>query len=139
MTFNPDGMDLRPCRQSAPSARLVLEGNEPAEAVMRALVYQGHGQKAWEEVPGPVGLSAITGAWLYSPSHVVAIDLSDARLHAAKQFGADIIVSNSREDPLSAIKELTGRLDLDEFDQAYDVFARAADTHALKVVLTRGE
>ena len=150
---------------------------------------------------GPVGLAAITGARLYSPSHIVAIDLSDTRLHAAKQFGADITVNNSREDPLSVIKELTGRLgadvaieavgvhgeaatlhleelwtrditittglvdtsstptlmrlvsngqidatkfvthhfDLDEFDQAYDVFARAADTSALKVVLTRGE
>src|SRR5216110_152136 len=29
---------------------------------------------------GPVGLSAITGARLFSPSHIVAIDLSDARL-----------------------------------------------------------
>jgi alcohol dehydrogenase len=374
-------MDLRPCRQPAPSARLVLEDNEPVEAVMRALVYHGPGQKAWEEVPdpeitddgdvivrvdatticgtdlhilkgdvpavhkgrilgheavgtieeagdgvrrlcpgdrvlvscisacgscrycrearygqclegggwilghkvdgtqaeyvrvpyadlstfripdgvsdeevlmladilptgyevgvlaggvrpgdvvavvgaGPVGLSAITCARLFSPSHIVAIDLSDARLHAAKQFGADVTVNNSREDPLSVIKDLTGRLgadvaieavgvpasfelavslarpggrianigvhgeaatlhleeqwirditittglvdtsstptlmrlittgqidagqfithhfDLDEFDQAYDVFARAADTHALKVVLTRGE
>ena len=171
---------------------------------------------------GPVGLSAITGARLFSPSHVVAIDLSDTRLEAAKQFGADITVNSSREDPLSVIKDLTGRLGadvsieaagvpasfelavkmarpggrianigvhgeaaalhleeqwsrditittglvdtsstptlmrlittgqidarrfithhfgLDEFDQAYDVFARAADTSALKVVLTRG-
>src|SRR6516165_1051253 len=170
---------------------------------------------------GPVGLAAITGARLYSPSHIVAIDLSDTRLHAAKQFGADITVNNSREDPLSVIKELTGRLGadvaieavgvpatfelavklarpggrianigvhgepailhleeqwirnitittglvdaystgtllrlltshhidasrfithrfaLDEFDQAYDVFGRAAETGALKVVLTR--
>ena len=49
---------------------------------------------------GPVGLAAITGARLYSPSHIVAIDLSDARLEAAKQFGADITVNSSREDPL---------------------------------------
>ena len=172
---------------------------------------------------GPVGLSAITGARLFSPSHIVAIDLSDARLEAAKQFGADITVNNTREDPLSVIKELTGRLgadvaieavgvpasfelavslarpggrianigvhgeaatlhleeqwirditittglvdtsstptlmrlittgqidarqfithhfDLDEIEEAYDVFARAADTKALKVVLTQGE
>ena len=39
---------------------------------------------------GPVGLAAITGARLFSPSHIVAIDLSDARLEAAKQFGADV-------------------------------------------------
>jgi alcohol dehydrogenase len=150
----------------------------------------------------------------------VAIDRSDARLDAAKQFGADVTVNNSREDPLAVIRELTGRLgadvsieavgtpatfelavklirpcgrianigvhgqaatlhledewlkditlttglvdtsstptlmhllttgqidakrfvthhfSLDEFDEAYDVFTRAADTGALKVVLS---
>jgi alcohol dehydrogenase len=171
---------------------------------------------------GPVGLSAITGAQLYSPSHIVAIDLSDARLEAAKHFGADVVVNNSGEDPLAVIGKLTGglgadvaieavglpasfelavglvrpggrianigvhgdaatlhledqwirditittglvdasstpalmrlistgqidakrfithRFGLDEFEEAYDVFARAADTGALKVVLSRG-
>jgi alcohol dehydrogenase len=62
---------------------------------------------------GPVGLSAITSARLFSPSHVVAIDLSDARLEAAKHFGADVTVNNSREDPLAVIKDLTGRLGAD--------------------------
>jgi alcohol dehydrogenase len=32
---------------------------------------------------------------------------------------------------------ITHRFALDEFDQAYDIFARAADTGALKVVLSR--
>jgi alcohol dehydrogenase len=170
---------------------------------------------------GPVGLSAITSARLFSPSHIVAIDVSDARLEAAKHFGADLTVNNSREDPLAVMKELTGRMGadvsieavgtpatfelavklarpggrianigvhgeaitlhleeqwtrditittgladtsstptlmrlvangqidakrfithrfgLDEFEEAYDVFARAADTGALKVVLSR--
>ena len=170
---------------------------------------------------GPVGLSAIMGARLYSPSHIVAIDMADARLEAAKQFGADITVNNSSEDPLEVVRSLTdglgadvtieavgvpatfelavslvrpgGRIanigvhgepatlhleeqwirnitittglvdaystatllrlltsnqidtgrfithhfPLDEFDEAYDVFGRAADTGALKVVLTR--
>jgi alcohol dehydrogenase len=170
---------------------------------------------------GPVGLAAITGAQMFSPSHIVAIDLSDARLEAAKHFGADVTVNDSRENPLSVIKNLTGRLGadvsieavgtpatfelavklvrpggrianvgvhgapatldledlwikditittglvdtystptllrlvasgqinakrfithhfgLDEFDEAYDVFGRAADTGALKVVLSR--
>ena len=49
---------------------------------------------------GPIGLSAIMGARLFSPSHIVAIDLADARLEAAKQFGADVTVNNGREDPL---------------------------------------
>jgi len=170
---------------------------------------------------GPVGLSAIMGASLFSPSHIVAIDLADSRLEAAKRFGADITVNNGRQDPLEVIRSLTGGLGadvtieavgvpatfelavalsrpggrianigvhgepatlhleeqwirnitittglvdaystptllrlltsrhidagrfithhfaLDEFDKAYDVFARAADTGALKVVLTR--
>ena len=173
---------------------------------------------------GPIGLSAIIGARLFSPSHIVAIDLADSRLDAAKQFGADVTVNNGREDPLSVdhasspagsaptspsrpsacprpsswrpawsgpvagsrtsactakprtlhLEELwirdvtittglvdtystptllrlitsrpdrrrrfvTHHFDLDEFDEAYDVFARAADTGALKVVLTRGD
>jgi len=170
---------------------------------------------------GPIGLSAITGARLYSPSHIVAIDLADARLEAAKQFGADITVNNAGQNPLDVVQLLTDglgadvaieavgvpatfeltaklarpggrianigvhgepatlhleelwiknvtittglvdaystgtllklvtshqldatrfithRFGLDEFDRAYDVFGRAADTGALKVVLTR--
>jgi alcohol dehydrogenase len=170
---------------------------------------------------GPIGLSAITGARLFSPSHIVAIDLADSRLEAAKQFGADIAVNNAAEDPVEVVRSLTDglgadatieavgvpatfelavrlsrpggrianigvhgepatlhleeqwirnitittglvdaystatllrlltsrqvdagrfithRFKLDEFDQAYDVFARAAETGALKVVLSR--
>src|SRR5664279_3075843 len=33
---------------------------------------------------GPIGLSAIMGARLYNPSHIVAIDQADVRLEAAK-------------------------------------------------------
>ncbi len=170
---------------------------------------------------GPIGLAAIMGAQLFSPSHIVAIDLADSRLEAAKQFGADVVVNNSREDAVAIVAELTGGLGadvsieavgtpatfelavrlarpgghianigvhgepatlhledlwsrdvtittglvdtyttptllrlvisdqldasrfvthhftLEQFEEAYDVFARAADTGALKVVLTR--
>ena len=170
---------------------------------------------------GPIGLSAITGARLFSPSHIVAIDLADSRLEAAKQFGADVTVNNVTDDPLEVVRSLTGglgadvaieavgvpatfelavqlsrpggrianigvhgkpatlpleeqwirnitittglvdaystptllrlvasgqidagrfvthRFALDEFDEAYDVFARAGETGALKVVLSR--
>ncbi len=70
---------------------------------------------------GPVGLSAITGARLFSPSRIVAIDLSDARLEAAKHFGADVVVNNSRQDPLAAIKDLTGDLGVDVSIEAVGV------------------
>jgi alcohol dehydrogenase len=157
---------------------------------------------------GPIGLSAIMGARLYSPSHIVAIDLADARLEAAKAFGADIVINNGREDAVAVLRDLTdglgaelaarlirpggrvanigvhgepatlhleelwirnvtittGLVDtystptllklvrghqldaakfvthhfgLDEFEKAYDVFSRAGETGALKVVLSR--
>jgi alcohol dehydrogenase len=170
---------------------------------------------------GPIGLSAITGARLFSPSLVIAIDMAANRLEAAKQFGADVVINNSEQDPIAAVRELTGGLgadvaieavgvpatfelaadlvrplgrianigvhgkpvtlhlerlwtrdvtittglvdtystptllrlltsrqidaqrfvthhfSLDQFDQAYDVFARAAETGALKVILSR--
>jgi alcohol dehydrogenase len=62
---------------------------------------------------GPVGLSAIMGARLFSPSHIVAIDLADSRLDAAKQFGADVVVNNGRENALEVVRELTGGLGAD--------------------------
>jgi alcohol dehydrogenase len=62
---------------------------------------------------GPIGLSAITGALLFSPSHVIAIDLADSRLEAAKQFGADVTVNDSREDPGEIIRALTDGLGVD--------------------------
>src|SRR5262245_53017687 len=43
---------------------------------------------------GPIGLAAILGAKLLSPSHIVAIDLAGSRLEAAKHFGADITINN---------------------------------------------
>jgi alcohol dehydrogenase len=169
---------------------------------------------------GPIGLAAILGARLFSPSHIIAIDMADTRLEAAKQFGADVVINNTREDALAVVRGLTdglgadvaieavgvpatfelsaelirpgGRVanvgvhgepvtlhledlwikdvtittglvdtystptllklitsghlaagrfithhfDLDDFIEAYDVFGRAADTGALKVVLT---
>lgn len=70
---------------------------------------------------GPIGLSAIMGSRLYSPSHVVAIDLADSRLEAAKQFGADVTVNNSLEDPVEVVKALTGGLGADVSIEAVGV------------------
>lgn len=62
---------------------------------------------------GPIGLAAAMGAHLYSPSHVVAIDIADARLEAAKRFGADVTINNSTENAIEAVKSLTGGLGAD--------------------------
>ena len=70
---------------------------------------------------GPIGLSAIMGSKLYSPSHVVAIDLADARLEAAKSFGADVVVNGGREDAVAIVKDLTGGLGADVAIEAVGV------------------
>jgi alcohol dehydrogenase len=62
---------------------------------------------------GPVGLAAIMGARLFSPSHVVAIDLADSRLDAAKRFGADTVINNSRESAEAIVASLTDGLGAD--------------------------
>lgn len=70
---------------------------------------------------GPVGLSAMMGARLYSPSHVVAVDLADARLDAAKRFGADLTVNNGRDDAVAFVREMTGGLGADVAIEAVGV------------------
>jgi alcohol dehydrogenase len=85
---------------------------------------------------GPIGLSAITCARLYTPGHIVAIDLSDARLEAASKFGADITINDNRDDPVAVIKDLTGRLGADVAIEA--VGAPATFELAVKLVRPGG-
>jgi alcohol dehydrogenase len=170
---------------------------------------------------GPIGLAAILGARLFSPSRIIAIDLADQRLKAAERFGADLTINPAVENAVALVMAetdglgadvaveavgvpdtfelatrlvrpggrvanvgvhgkpatlhledlwirnvtittglvdtystpallqlvrqervdstafVTHRFVLDEFIEAYDVFSRAAETGALKVVLTR--
>ena len=82
---------------------------------------------------GPIGLSAISGARLFSPSLIVAIDRLPGRLDAAKQFGADVLVNNAEQDPIAAVRELTGGLGADVTIEAVGVPA----TFELAVELVR--
>ena len=70
---------------------------------------------------GPIGLAAIMGARLFSPSHIIAIDQADVRLELAKTFGADITINNAHEDPLAIIQQLTGGLGADVSIEAVGV------------------
>ncbi|MDP9116166.1 MAG: zinc-dependent alcohol dehydrogenase family protein [Actinomycetota bacterium] len=79
---------------------------------------------------GPIGLSAISGARLFSPSLIIAIDMNASRLEAAKQFGADVVVNNSTQDPIAAVRELTAGLGADVAIEAVGIpetFELAAD------------
>lgn len=81
---------------------------------------------------GPIGLAAIQTAQLYSPSHIIAVDLAASRLDAAKQFGADITAS-SAEEAERIVKELTGGLGADVAIEAVGV----PDTFELCAKLVR--
>jgi alcohol dehydrogenase len=62
---------------------------------------------------GPIGLATIMSAKLFSPSHIVAIDLAESRLDAAKHFGADVVINSSHEDPADRVGQLTESLGAD--------------------------
>jgi alcohol dehydrogenase len=70
---------------------------------------------------GPIGLAAMLTARLFSPSHIVAIDLADGRLEAAKAFGATVQVQSQREDPVQVVQELTDGLGADTVIEAVGV------------------
>lgn len=70
---------------------------------------------------GPIGLAAIMSAKLYSPAHIVAIDMADARLEAAKAFGADVVINNSRTEPAEVLAGLTDGLGADVTIEAVGV------------------
>jgi alcohol dehydrogenase len=70
---------------------------------------------------GPIGLAAMLTASLYTPGHIVAIDLDDGRLESAARFGADTTINNGREDALTRIMELTDGLGADVAFEAVGV------------------
>ena len=55
---------------------------------------------------GPVGLSATQLAAAMG-ARVIALDTSSERLARAKEFGADVLIDPSADDPVKAIKTLT--------------------------------
>ena len=63
---------------------------------------------------GGVGLSAIAAAKAVGANPIIAVDLDEAKLGFAKQFGATVGVNASEGDAVAKIKELTARDD--EFD-----------------------
>jgi alcohol dehydrogenase len=70
---------------------------------------------------GPIGLSAVLGASLFSPSRIIAIDQADARLEAAKVFGADLMFNNSQGDAVAYVMGLTEGLGADVVIEAVGV------------------
>jgi S-(hydroxymethyl)mycothiol dehydrogenase len=62
---------------------------------------------------GGVGDSAIAASALAGARKVIAVDIDARKLEWAKDFGATDVVDSSKEDPVEAIKSLTGGLGVD--------------------------
>lgn len=58
---------------------------------------------------GPIGLSALLSVQFYSPSRIIMVDLSQARLDASREFGAtDTVLSTTTAEVKAKIDEMTG-------------------------------
>ncbi|MEZ5427529.1 MAG: zinc-dependent alcohol dehydrogenase family protein [Pyrinomonadaceae bacterium] len=76
----------------------------------RAVVHQGRVEGGqWVAVSGcgGVGLSAVMIASALG-ANVVAVDISDEKLEFARSVGACAVVNSARENPIEAVREITG-------------------------------
>jgi alcohol dehydrogenase, propanol-preferring len=62
---------------------------------------------------GGLGLMAIQLAKAITGSRIIAMDLDDEKLKAAKENGAANTINSKKEDPVKAIMELTGNMGAD--------------------------
>ena len=75
---------------------------------------------------GPVGLSALLTARLYSPSDIILVDLDDHRLEVGKQLGATATVNSKGGTAADAIMRLTDGRGVDTAIEAVGVAATFA-------------
>jgi len=57
---------------------------------------------------GPIGLCATAGARLRGASLIIGVDSIEGRLNLSRRMGADEVIDFTQEDPVAAIKRLTG-------------------------------
>ena len=57
---------------------------------------------------GGIGLSAIQGARIAGARRIIAVDINESKLAAARRFGATDTIDASGSDPTAAIMKLTG-------------------------------
>ncbi|HET8910205.1 MAG TPA: Zn-dependent alcohol dehydrogenase [Ktedonobacteraceae bacterium] len=79
---------------------------------------------------GGVGLNAIQGAQIAGAARIIALDVVDMKLEAAKRFGATDAINAQREDLRTVIKDLT------EGRGADYVFVTVGSTSAVQQGLT---
>jgi alcohol dehydrogenase len=68
----------------------------------------GIGQTVAVFAQGPIGLCATAGARLKGAALIIGVDAIEGRLNLSRQMGADEAIDFTQEDPVAAIKRLTG-------------------------------
>jgi S-(hydroxymethyl)glutathione dehydrogenase / alcohol dehydrogenase len=62
---------------------------------------------------GGIGMSALMACRLYRCAKVIAVDVSEAKLRLASEFGATHLLNSSDADPVQAIRAITGGVGVD--------------------------
>jgi S-(hydroxymethyl)glutathione dehydrogenase / alcohol dehydrogenase len=109
------GQSLIPIRRDAPLDKAALVGCAAMTGVGAALntAQIEAGSTVMVVGCGGVGLNCIQGARLASAARIIAVDVADDKLEFARRFGATDVVNSRRDDPVAAVRELTGGLGVD--------------------------
>src|ERR1700686_366979 len=67
---------------------------------------------------GGVGLSIVQGARIGGARQIIAVDMFDAKLEMAKGVGATHVVNSTHDDPVKAVRAMTGGLGVDHAFEA---------------------
>ncbi len=96
----PDDLTDEQCVLLADIASTGISAAETAQV--------GIGQTVAVFAQGPIGLCATAGARLKGASLIVGVDAIEKRLLLSREMGANEVVDFTQEDPVAAIKRLTG-------------------------------
>nr|WP_228430625.1 alcohol dehydrogenase catalytic domain-containing protein [Baekduia soli] len=96
----PDDLSDEQCVLLADIASTGISAAETAEVQI--------GQTVAVFAQGPIGLCATAGAHLKGAALIIGIDALENRLHLSRAMGADEVVDFTQEDPVAAIRRLTG-------------------------------
>ena len=111
---------------------------EPFSAAVRAVAQSG--AKPEDNVAivgaGPIGLMALMAARIQGARRIVAVEVSERRIQAALDCGADAVIDPRRGDPEEQAREITGG---DGFDVVMECAGQPASVlMAGKLTRTRG-
>jgi alcohol dehydrogenase len=96
----PDDMTDEQCVLLADIASTGISAAETANVQI--------GQTVAVFAQGPIGLCATAGARLRGAALVIGVDAIEGRLRLSREMGADEVIDFTQEDPVAAIRRLTG-------------------------------